>query len=54
VLLTQLKAAAANETTAGAIAGYTKWLSGLTVIIALGTIVQAVFAALAYLHASSQ
>lgn len=53
VLLTQLKAAEANETATQAIAGYTKWLTLLTVVIASGTIVQAAFAALAYLHAPS-
>lgn len=40
-LLAQLK-------TAEAIAGYTKWLTGVTVVIALGTIVQAVVVALSY------
>jgi hypothetical protein len=52
-LLTQLKAAEANETTARAIGGYTKLLIWLTVVIALGTIGQAVFAALTYIHTPS-
>lgn len=50
VLLTQLKAADANETNARAIAGYTKWLTWLTVFVAFGTICQAVFVALTYFH----
>jgi hypothetical protein len=42
-LLAQLKIAEA-------IAGYTKWLTVLTVVIALGAIIQAVFTALSYFH----
>jgi hypothetical protein len=52
VLLTQLKAADANVATSTAIAAYTRLLTGLTNVIAAGMIVQAVFAALTYLHPS--
>jgi hypothetical protein len=50
VLLTQLKAAESNDGSARAMAGYTRWLTILTVVIAVGTIVQGVFAALSYFH----
>jgi hypothetical protein len=42
-LLAQLKSA-------DAMAGYTKWLTAVTVIIAVGTVVQAVFVALTYFY----
>jgi CRISPR/Cas system-associated exonuclease Cas4 (RecB family) len=47
-LLVQLKAGQAGENAATAVAGYTKWLAAFTVVIAVGTVVQAVFAALMY------
>lgn len=48
-LLAQLKAAEAQNAVAAAMAWYTKWLSVFTILIALGTIAQAVFVALSYL-----
>jgi hypothetical protein len=47
-LLVQLKAGQASENVARAVAGYTWWVAAFTVVIAIGTVVQAVFAALAY------
>jgi hypothetical protein len=50
ILLANLKAAEASEKTAFSVAGYTKWLMILTAFITVGTVVQAIFAALTYLY----
>jgi hypothetical protein len=48
LLLAQLKASAASEESADAIAGYTKQLAFLTWLIAIATMTQALVAVLAY------